>query len=113
MPQFRVDVASEGADVVARVFGEVDLATAPVLLTATQEASGAGLLVVDLTETEFLDSSGCRALATAGRSARAGGGRLAVVCPKENVAVYRVVELVGLAAVVDLHSTVSSARATG
>lgn len=113
MSPFSVDVTSDGPQVLVAPHGEVDLATAPEVRAAVDGASGAGLVVLDLTGVSFLDSSGCRVLATAGRTVPAWGGRLAVVCPKENAAVYRVLELVGLPAAVALHATVASARTAG
>jgi anti-anti-sigma factor len=84
------------------VAGELDCHTSPRLLelietSAPQDPSG---LVIDLSECTFMDSAGCRVLAvTLGRFP---DGRFGVVCPSSNRSVRRVLEIVGLADVLDL-----------
>jgi anti-anti-sigma factor len=55
--------ALDGVDVIA-VTGELDLATAPRLSKRLNEAAlnGTGGIIVDLSETAFIDSSGLHAL---------------------------------------------------
>jgi anti-sigma B factor antagonist len=68
------------AGVVVEVRGELDIATAPLLrahLTAVVE-SGPGLLVVDLTRVDFLDSITLAVLLST-RKALGDAGRMAVV----------------------------------
>jgi anti-anti-sigma factor len=82
--------------------GEADLATAPALEAALDEAiaTSTGAFVIDLCDLEFLDSSGLnvllRARALLGREERA----LAVICPPGPVRrlfeVTRVAELLYL-----------------
>jgi anti-sigma B factor antagonist len=87
---------------VLRVLGELDLTTAPLLA----EAADAELLLrpdsllVDLTPTTFMDSSGARALAQLAHKAAAGGVALQVVCPRTNSAVRLVIDLLELGTVV-------------
>lgn len=80
------------------VRGELDLATAPRLAEALQqELDGEpASLVVDLSGTSFLDSSGARALVVAGRRARSVGATMQIVCPVGNRAVRRVLDLLHL-----------------
>jgi stage II sporulation protein AA (anti-sigma F factor antagonist) len=63
------------------VSGELDIATVPVLDSALRSAGHvAALIVVDLRDLEFIDSSGAQLLLTADRSMReAAGGRMLVV----------------------------------
>jgi anti-anti-sigma factor len=60
------------------VGGEVDIATA-AQLTQTLDASQARLVVLDLREVAFLDSSGMHAIVNAGIRARQAGRRLILV----------------------------------
>ena len=86
------------------VMGELDLATAPLL----NEAAVAELvlsprtLFVDLSATSFMDSSGARVLAQLARRAAAEGVPLQVVCPRANIPVRLVVDLLELQAVVPI-----------
>src|SRR5919201_1712142 len=60
--------ALDGVDVIA-VTGELDLATAPRLSKRLNDAAlnGTGGIIVDLSETAFIDSSGLHALMVAAR----------------------------------------------
>jgi anti-sigma B factor antagonist len=87
---------------VLRVVGELDLSTAPAL-TAAADAEFVhepAALLVDLTPTTFMDSSGARTLAQLARRAAADGVALQVVCPRRNSAVRLVIDLLELQAVV-------------
>ena len=92
-----------------RVRGEVDMATAPALQGALEAAvaSSVGAFVVDLTETEFLDSSGIAVLlrtrALLGREDRT----FVAVCPDGPV--RRVIDACGLADVFLLFDTPEAA----
>lgn len=78
------------------VSGEVDLFTAPELKQRLLDAIDAGSqrLVVDLTETTFIDSSGLGTLIGARRRLSEREGRLIVV--STNPAIDRTMELTGL-----------------
>ncbi len=86
------------------VRGELDIATAPRLAEAveSQLSQQPQSLVVDLTGTTFLDSSGARELARIARRAAADGVTLEVVCPPGNRPVRLVVDLLELRAVVPI-----------
>lgn len=86
------------------VRGELDLSTAPRLGAAADEllAGPVSDLVVDLTPTTFLDSSGARALLALARRAEAAGVRLHVLAPQSNRPVRIIVDLLGLGAYVPL-----------
>ena len=86
------------------VRGELDLATAPQLRAAVDailSTSPSGL-VVDLSPTTFLDSSGARALVHISRAAADRGIPLHVVCPPTNGAVRLTVDLLELHTVVPI-----------
>jgi anti-sigma B factor antagonist len=65
------------------VSGELDVSTSPKLRTAIAQAQAAGheRIVVDLSETEFVDSTGLSTLLVALRRITRADGRLALVCP--------------------------------
>jgi anti-anti-sigma factor len=86
------------------VRGELDLATAPRLAEAveSQLSQQPQSLVVDLTDTTFLDSSGARELARIARRAAEESVALEVVCPRANRPVRLVVDLLELRAVVPI-----------
>ncbi len=87
---------------VLRAVGELDLATAPQLSAAADAelAQRPPSLLVDLSPTTFLDSSGARALVQLARRAAAEGVALEVVCPRSNTAVRLVIDLLELRSVV-------------
>lgn len=87
--------------VVVTVRGEVDLATEPALVAAQDEvaAHDEPHVYVDLTEVDFLDSSGVAALAGLQRHARERRGHF--VLSAAGPIVQRVLELTGLAAAAD------------
>jgi anti-sigma B factor antagonist len=101
---FSVDEHEEGGVHVLSVTGELDIATAP-RLCARLDASRAGRrprLLVDLTNVDFCDSTGLRALLGAAAEVRAQGGRFAIVCePDGDVA--RLLEVVGAAEWMAVH----------
>jgi anti-sigma B factor antagonist len=77
------------------VSGELDIATAPQFEHALGRAQAdAALVILDLRELEFIDSSGAHVIAGANGRARQAGGRLVVV--RGPVQVERLFALVGL-----------------
>jgi anti-sigma B factor antagonist len=90
-----LEVERQGPAATVSVRGELDAATAPDLadLCQTVHADGARDLVIDLTETSFLDSSGLRALIEAHQLFSA-GGNLALAHASEPV--RRLLEITGL-----------------
>jgi anti-sigma B factor antagonist len=109
---FSVDEHEEGGVRVIAVAGELDIATAPKLcarLDATRTGRRPRLLV-DLTDVDFCDSTGLRALLGAASEVRAHGGRFAIVCtPSGDVA--RLLEVVGAAEWMAIHSDPQSGMA--
>jgi anti-sigma B factor antagonist len=90
---------------VVHVDGDLDVASAPQPAAVLREvlAGGDRRVVVDLARCWFVDSRGSRALALTARDAS--GPSIGIVCPAENRRVRRVLELVGIDDVVEIHET--------
>ena len=92
--------------------GEIDLTNAESLRDTLLSALNAGALglVVDLTAATFIDSAGVSALVRASRRAAATETtvRLAVTAP----AVLRVLDLVGINRLIEVHPSVTEAVAS-
>jgi anti-sigma B factor antagonist len=73
-----VDVSAEGC--VISIFGEVDVASAPAVGQALQEAevSAATSVILDLAGVSFVDSAGIRVLMDAVLASRAGQNKLSI-----------------------------------
>jgi anti-sigma B factor antagonist len=82
--------------VVVRVHGELDITAASLVRDALLDALAwrSPRLVVDLSEVDFLDCAGARALLAASRRARLHEGRMVVAAPSRRVA--RLLQLTGL-----------------
>jgi anti-sigma B factor antagonist len=95
---FQVGRRAEGGAQVFSVQGEIDLATAPVLLQHVVEPAEplAGRVVVDLSDVSFLDSTGLGALITIDEKVRAQGGVMVLVVQAPNV--LKVFDITGLTA---------------
>jgi anti-sigma B factor antagonist len=97
MREFRLDTAGPVGDcAVLRVTGEVDVYTAPALRERIRElaARGAVHLIADLTQVDFLDSTGLGALVGGLKRLRDDGGSLALVITTPRV--LRVFQVTGL-----------------
>jgi anti-sigma B factor antagonist len=111
MKEFEVHAARVGDAPGVALRGEVDLDVAPDLELALETAilESVGAFVVDLSELDFIETSGVHALLRArgvlGREDRA----LAVVCPHGPV--RRVFELTGVSDLFALYSTREEAAA--
>ena len=80
------------------VEGELDIATAPRMLSALNEAIAemASPLVVDLTHVVFMDSTGLALLMNARRRVVRLGHGFAIICPKGPIArVFEIADMVG------------------
>jgi len=97
---------------VLEVGGELDLYTAPRLSSQAGEliALGATGLVVDLTETTFVDSTALHVLLDARKGVRAEGGELVVVCPSSSL--RRIFEITGVDGLLLLCGSVEAALET-
>jgi anti-sigma B factor antagonist len=88
---------------IVSVTGYLDFDAAPALKHGLVDCieAGTGHLVVDLTETGFIDSTAIGVLVGALKRLEGSGGSLVVVCTNENV--KSIFELVGLDEVINLH----------
>lgn len=98
-----LDIDRLDAGAVLALVGEHDLATAPTLRTALQEALEAGNVVVDLDRASFLDST-VLGVIIGGRDAARERGRSFVVLvgPAAQLPVRRLVELTGMGSLLDV-----------
>jgi anti-sigma B factor antagonist len=106
-----VDIKSEhnGAAIVYRLRGSLDLATAPSLRAALLEAANEGKhdIIVDLTELEFLDSTGLGALIGAHRRALENSGRVRLIV--RDGPIQRLLNITGLMRIFAVYASLDAA----
>jgi anti-sigma B factor antagonist len=109
-PIFDLTVSRHGSSVVIAASGEIDLESAPALAASLAQVTdaGAGGVVVDLTDVEFLDSSGLTALVTGARNLKAKGIPFHVVVPDANT-IRKVIEITRLTEPLHVVSTLEDA----
>lgn len=102
---FAVNPQSANGLLIVEVAGEVDLFTAPELKTAITEGidGGSKKVVIDLTETTFVDSTALGVLIGAVKRLRAAEGGLTIVNSDENIA--RTFEITGLDQILSIYAT--------
>ena len=85
--------------------GEVDLYTAPELKTQLLEVIGNGAkdVIVDFTDTTFIDSTTLGVLVGGVKRLRPNGGRLSIVCSDRNIT--KIFEITGLDRVFTIYTT--------
>ena len=93
---FQLEVRSEDRAAVIVVSGELDLASAPTLEEELERcaANGAELLILDLRELQFIDSTGLGLLIKAHRQAESTGRKFAIVRGQSQV--QRLLGLTGI-----------------
>jgi anti-sigma B factor antagonist len=91
----RIDSSVHADRTAVAVAGEIDLATADAMREAIREHLGRGPVLLDLSQVEFMDSSGVRALDALLRDVDAEGWDLLVV-PTLTDAVAQVLALTGM-----------------
>jgi anti-sigma B factor antagonist len=100
---FVVEAGLTAADPVLRVTGDLDELTARELAGAVHDrVSAPHSVTIDLTETTFLNSSGARQLMVTSRELARSGVPLRVLCPRNNRAVWRIVDILELQSVVPI-----------
>jgi len=89
--------------------GELDLYSAPALQDTVERLfeGGARTLVLDLTRTSFMDSTGAGVLVVSTKLMRSGGGELYIVAPHRAIA--SVLDITGLRSFLSVVPTVSDA----
>jgi anti-sigma B factor antagonist len=105
------EYATNGSAHVIRVGGYVDFAVSPQLKSCLVRRIEAGdrMIVVELPDAGFIDSTAIGVLVGALKRLREVGGSLAVVCDNDNV--RSIFEIVGLEKVVPLYSSRDDALA--
>jgi anti-anti-sigma factor len=110
MPDDRFPVEMVGGVPVVAAPEEIDITNAEALRSAlTTAANGHGTLVVDMTRTQFCDSSGLHTLIAAHKRARAEGRQVLLVIP--STAVLRVFTLTGMDTVIPNFTSLAGALA--
>ncbi|GAB3198001.1 hypothetical protein GCM10027261_24430 [Geodermatophilus arenarius] len=106
---FAVDRVAVNGRPALRVRGELDIATVALLAAYVDDelAAHPRSLVIDLTATVFMDSSGARQLVRAAKQAAAAGTALQVVCPRDNQPVRLVIDLLDLSRLVPVVESAS------
>jgi len=95
-PPFEIRSSFTPDALVLSVTGEIDMGTAPRLAEAFEGASGRmKLVIVDLTDVSFVDSSGLNVLLQTQRALAEHGSALRIVAPTTSV-VRRVFEIANL-----------------
>jgi anti-sigma B factor antagonist len=79
--RLRIEVVLNGDIAILRLRGELDLASTPILSAQLQQTGSAGpaAIVIDLSELEFMDSTGLRSILMASEQCEKSGLRFAVV----------------------------------
>lgn len=94
---FRLEVRKEEQATLIAVSGELDLASSPALQEELDRvaSSDSHLLIIDLRELDFMDSTGLSVLVRAHQRAEEGGRQLAMVKGPQQV--QRLLSLTGVA----------------
>jgi anti-sigma B factor antagonist len=102
---------AEGNVWVIALSGEVDLYTAPEFKETLLDVIGQGAkhVVVDLTDTTFIDSTTLGVLVGGIKRLRPEGGQLVIVCSDRNIT--KIFEITGLNRVFPIHATRAEALA--
>jgi anti-sigma B factor antagonist len=100
----------ENGALLFKLRGSLDLATAPTVRAALSEAAEKGNheLIVDLTQLEFLDSTGLGVLIGAHRRAAEHGGSLRLIVNEGPIS--RLLNITGLIAVFSVYHSIEDAR---
>jgi len=110
--ELSIDLKTEdgGETLVFKLRGSLDLATAPTVRAALAEATekGGHHLIVDLTQLEFLDSTGLGVLIGAHRRAAERGGTFKLVVTEGPIS--RLLNITGLIAVFAVYHSLEDAH---
>ena len=111
--ELSIDLKTEegGDSLVFKLRGSLDLATAPMVRAALSEATekGGHHLIVDLTQLEFLDSTGLGVLIGAHRRAAERGGSFRLIV--NDGPISRLLNITGLVTVFAAYHSLDDARA--
>ena len=106
-----VETTEYGGAAVLVLRGEIDIATAPQFRQAMVEAADrvGAVVVVDLDQVEFIDSTGLGVLVGGLKRARTSGGDLVLVCTQPRI--LRLLEVTRLDRALDVYESVAAAAA--
>ena len=106
-----LDVSERGGATIVAARGELDMATAPRLrdLVIARLTAGDTSIVLDLSEVEFLDSTGLGTLVAILKRARSLDARLALVVTRPRI--MKVFELTALTTAFAIHDHLDAALA--
>lgn len=109
MSDLSVVVREDSGLLVVDVLGELDVDRAPDLRAELEALSsgGASTVVIDLSRTAYIDSTGLGVLVAARKRAVQAGGELRLVCPEP--ALRKVFEITGVWEYFSIHETLVSA----
>ena len=97
------------ADTLVFVSGDIDLANAAQFHRELEEAArGGGTIVVDLSDCQYMDSTGLHVLAKMHGTAR---NRMRLVVPEDS-SVRRILDITGFGEIVHIAGTIEAARAS-
>jgi anti-sigma B factor antagonist len=108
-----IEFSQDGDACIVTLQGEVDIYTAPALRERLIEASetDCSTVVVDMTEVDFIDSSGLGVLVSALKRVRENDGQMRIVTAKEPI--LRIFRITGLDRVFELSPTLPEAVGAG
>lgn len=110
--ELTIDLKSDDASgtLIFKLRGSLDIATSPTVRAALTDATDKGQkhLIVDLSQLEFLDSTGLGALIGAHRRATEHGGSLRIVVTDGPI--FRLLNITGLIRVLAVYHTLEDAR---
>ena len=113
-PEILIHTRHQGDAAIVDVMGEVDLATAPALQSALEQAVDLGCccVIANLDDTRYIDSTGVRVLLSVHR--RAERHHIPFVLASPGPMVQRILTMVGLDTVIPVYPEVDQAvRAAG
>ncbi len=109
--ELSIDIRAEhdGDALIFRLRGSLDLATSPSVRAALAEAADEGKhdIIVDLSELQFIDSTGLGALIGGHRRAAEHGGRIRLVAREGTI--LRLLNITGLIRVFSVYSSTQAA----
>lgn len=111
--ELRTEVSEIAGWTVVSVYGELDVATSPMLRERLIRlvSEGSSNLVLDLEGVDFLDSTGLGTIVSVLKRARTRGGDLRLVSTQARI--HRLFEITGLDKAVPLRASVDDAIAGG
>ncbi len=105
----RIEVEQAGGRCILRIHGEIDISNARDVLATIQGAipSGAQAIIVDLSETTYLDSSGVHLLVLLADRSRIRRQAVSLVVPPE-APIRALLEVAGVPTLIPMHDRVDA-----